>query len=82
MYYDSLMNILGFVVKEERRGTGIGHKLITELENIAIENGFIGIRLTSGSSRIDAHKFYERHGYINKKEQKNFSKIFNETLNE
>lgn len=75
MFSDSLMNILGFVVKEEKRGTGIGHKLITELERVAKESGFIGIRLTSGSTRIDAHRFYENHGYIYKKEQKNFSKI-------
>lgn len=76
MYFDSLMNILGFVVKEEKRGTGIGHELITKLEKIAKENGFTGIRLTSGSTRADAHRFYGNHGYINKKEQKNFSKIF------
>jgi predicted N-acetyltransferase YhbS len=76
MYFDSLMNILGFVVKEEKRGTGIGHKLITELERVAKESGFTGIRLTSGSTRTDAHRFYEKHGYINKKEQKNFLKIF------
>lgn len=78
MYFDSLMNILGFVVKEEQRGIGIGQRLITELERIAKESGFTGIRLTSGSTRIDAHRFYEKHGYVNKKEQKNFSKIFND----
>lgn len=76
LYHDSLMNILSFVVREKQRGTGIGHRLITELERIAKEQGFTGIRLTSGSTRIAAHKFYERHGYILKKEQKNFLKIF------
>jgi len=78
MYPDPLLNILGFVVKTEKRGTGIGHRLITELEEIAKKNGFIGMRLTSGSTRTDAHRFYEKHGYGNKKEQKNFSKIFDE----
>lgn len=76
MYYDSLLNILGFVVKEEKRGSGIGHKLITELEKQAKERGFSGIRLTSGFNRIEAHKFYEKHGYINRKNQKNFIKTF------
>lgn len=76
MYFEPMMDILGFVVKEEKRSAGVGHKLITELENIVKDCGFIGIRLVSGMQRVDAHRFYENHGYISKKVQKNFSKIF------
>jgi predicted N-acetyltransferase YhbS len=76
LFNDSLMNLLGFVVKQEHRGTGVGHRLITELESIAKKSGFSGIRLTSGSNRTEAHKFYNSHGYLFKKDQKNFTKYF------
>jgi len=75
LYSDSLMNVLGLVIKEKVRSSGIGHLLITELENIAKEKTFMGIRLVSSYNRIHAHKFYEKHGYINRKDQKNFSKL-------
>jgi predicted N-acetyltransferase YhbS len=74
MYQDPIMNILGFVVKEEKRGRGIGHLLITELEKRAEERGFMGIRLTSGDYRTGAHRFYERHGYTTTKTSKKYTK--------
>jgi GNAT superfamily N-acetyltransferase len=77
LYLDSLVDILGFVVKEKFRNTGIGSLLINNLENWARENGYSGIRLVSGYERLNAHKFYQSHGYINRKDQKNFIKIFN-----
>ena len=33
-----------------------------------------GVRLTSGITRADAHKFYLHCGYIDRKDQKNFVK--------
>lgn len=74
LFSDSLLNLLGFVVKQEYRGTGVGHKLITKLEAVAKDLGYTGIRLTSGSERAEAHEFYIRHGYVFTKEQKNFKK--------
>ncbi len=76
LFNDSLLNLLGFVVKQDHRGTGVGHRLITELESVAKKSGFSGIRLTSGSDRTEAHKFYNNHGYLFKKDQKNFTKYF------
>ena len=75
LYFDSLINIMGFVVKKDYRNIGVGNTLINSLEYCAKENGYIGIRLVSGYERTDAHRFYEKHGYINKKDQKNFIKI-------
>ncbi|WP_294189587.1 GNAT family N-acetyltransferase [uncultured Clostridium sp.] len=75
LYNDSLINILGFVVKGDYRNTGVGNELINSLEDWAKENGYSGIRLVSGYDRTDAHRFYEKHGYINKKNQKNFIKV-------
>lgn len=76
LYSDSLINILGFVVKESYRKNGVGTALIDKLEEIAIEKKYFGIRLVSGIDREDAHRFYERNGYIYRKEQKNFIKLF------
>lgn len=76
LYSDSLINILAFVVKEKYRSTGIGSIMIKNLEDWAKENGYSGIRLVSRFERTDAHRFYQKHGYINRKDQKNFIKIF------
>lgn len=76
LYSDSLINILGFVVKESYRKNGVGTALIDKLEEIAIEKKYSGIRLVSGIDREDTHRFYERNGYIYRKEQKNFIKLF------
>ncbi|GMG97011.1 GNAT family N-acetyltransferase [Tepidimicrobium xylanilyticum] len=76
LYSDSLINILGFVVKEKYRNIGVGNMLINNLECWAKENGYSGVRLVSGFDRLNAHRFYEKHGYVNRKDQKNFIKIF------
>jgi len=76
LYSDSLINILAFVVKEKYRSIGIGSRLLSYLEDWAKENGYCGIRLVSRFERIDAHRFYLNHGYINRKSQKNFIKMF------
>lgn len=76
LYSDSLINILGFVVKEKYRNTGVGNALINHLEHWAKEKGYRGVRLVSGVNRLNAHKFYEKHGYVYRKDQKNFFKIF------
>jgi GNAT superfamily N-acetyltransferase len=76
MYHDPIMNILGFVVTEEMRSSGIGHLLITEIERQAREKGFTGFRLTSGDYRKDAHRFYEKHGFTTNKTSYKFIKNF------
>ncbi|WP_195263046.1 GNAT family N-acetyltransferase [Clostridium sp. 1001275B_160808_H3] len=76
LYSDSLINILGFVVRESYRKNGVGKALIDKLEEVARKNKYSGIRLVSGIDRENAHRFYERNGYIYRKEQKNFIKLF------
>ena len=76
LYSDSLLNVLGFVVKEKFRNIGIGNMLLANLEAWAKENNYCGIRLVSGIERLNAHRFYLNHGYTNRKDQKNFIKIF------
>ena len=74
LFSDSLVNVLGFVVKEEYRNQGVGSMLIERLEQWGKNNGFSGIKLLSHPSRIHAHRFYERRGYMFTKDQKNFIK--------
>lgn len=76
LFSDSLVNVLGFVVKEKYRNKGVGSTLIGSLECWAKNNGFFGIKLLTHPCRINAHRFYERHGYIHTKDQKNYMKIF------
>lgn len=76
LFSDSLINVLCFVVKEKHRNNGVGSKLIDRLECWAKDNGFSGIKLLTHPNRIHAHRFYERHGYIHTKDQKNYMKMF------
>lgn len=76
LYSDSIINILAFVVKEEYRNIGVGSVLLKSLEDWAKEKGYFGIRLVTRFERIDAHRFYQKHGYINRKNQKNFIKTW------
>ncbi len=76
MCQDPIVNILGFIIKEEWRGSGIGHMLMTEIEKQAKERGFTGSRLTSGDNRTGAHRFYEKHGYTNQKTSYKFVKKY------
>ena len=76
LFSDPLVNVLGFVVKEKYRNQGVGSILIERLEQWGKNNGFSGIKLLSHPSRIHAHRFYERRGYMFTKDQKNFIKKF------
>lgn len=56
------MVIEEMVVKPDIRGTGIGSKLIEEIETIAKRRGIVHIKVTTGT-RLKANSFYQRHGY-------------------
>ncbi|NQX63072.1 GNAT family N-acetyltransferase [Paenibacillus qinlingensis] len=76
LFSDSLVNVLGFVVKESYRNQGIGGILMDCLEQWGKDNGYSGIKLLSHPSRIHAHRFYERRNYMFTKDQKNYIKKF------
>lgn len=76
LFADSLINVLGFVVKERYRNQGIGSKLMDYLEHWAREEGYSGIKLLSHPSREQAHRLYHKRGYQFTKDQKNFIKSF------
>jgi len=75
-YADSLKHIIALVVDERFREKGIGRTLVSVIERWAKETGASGIRLTSRTSREDAHKFYIACGYVDRNESKVFYKMF------
>lgn len=55
--------ITSLAVADEHRSRGIGARLIGEAEAWAWSKGCTKIEVTSADRRLDAHRFYERHGY-------------------
>jgi GNAT superfamily N-acetyltransferase len=53
----------GLVVKEGFRGRGIGRRLCQHAEAWGWDRCVEKVRVTSRSTRADAHRFYERDGY-------------------
>ncbi len=53
----------GLVVKEGIRSRGIGRQLCERAEAWSWEQGIDTVRVTSRSTRADAHRFYFRNGY-------------------
>lgn len=77
-YSDPLKNIMAIAVDEGYRNLGIGKALIAAIENWAQQCHCCGVRLVSGFDRTGAHNFYLKSGYILRKQQKNFIKLFAE----
>jgi len=56
--------IVNLVVDKNARRRGIGKELLAYIERIAIENDCVCVEVASGKRREDAHRFYEREGYV------------------
>lgn len=64
----------GLVVKDGFRGRRIGARLCAEIERWSRARGVSKVRVTSRSSREDAHRFYLREGYAETKTSLVFEK--------
>ena len=53
----------GLVVSQGHRSGGIGRRLCERAEAWSREHGLTRLRVTSRSTRADAHRFYLRDGY-------------------
>ena len=53
----------GLVVKDGYRNRQIGLRLCEHVEQWTWQHGLSVLRVTSRSTRLDAHRFYERNGY-------------------
>lgn len=55
--------ITSLVIKLRRRRTGVGRALVAKAEEFFKAKGCIKAEVTSGSHRLEAHKFYEALGF-------------------
>jgi N-acetylglutamate synthase-like GNAT family acetyltransferase len=60
----SVGRISMLVVSEKQRGKGVGSKLVVEAERRIAESGCSLIEVTSNDRLVDAHKFYQSHGFV------------------
>jgi GNAT superfamily N-acetyltransferase len=56
--------IAALVVSDRARGRGVGSRLVATAESFAASRGCLRMEVTSGDRRPDAHRFYQRRGYI------------------
>ena len=71
---DPRAEIGGLVVAAEARGARIGARLVAKAEEWALAAGLATIVVRSQIKREDAHRFYEREGYIRTKTSAVFTK--------
>jgi GNAT superfamily N-acetyltransferase len=50
------------VVRKDNRGRGVGRQLLDAATEWARAHDCTHLELSSGSGRVDAHRFYEREG--------------------
>ncbi len=74
LYQPPMMNLMGIAVDAEYRKMGIGHALLSAIEDAARERSVMGIRVISGGGREGAHAFYRAVGYADAGESKKFLK--------
>lgn len=66
--------ILGLVVSDRARGSGVGSALLKEAEEWTLSTGHGEMLVRSQSKRTEAHNFYRRRGYRDLKTQNVFIK--------
>lgn len=67
------LRITALAVSQEQQGKGIGTALLKHSESFALQLGVPTLTLNSGLTRIEAHMFYEKNGFI--KRSFGFSKL-------
>lgn len=70
------VDIKRMFVKKENRGKGIARRILTELENWAVENGYKNSILETGIMQPEAISFYTNFGY---KKIENFGQYIGNT---
>ena len=73
-YYGKFLYVYDLITSESVRSKGHGKALLDHLEDLARSEGCQTLALSSGTQRVDAHRFYEdkmgydRVSYVFKKE--------------
>lgn len=60
----SIGRITALVASSKARNKGIGSALVSSAETWFRSCGCCRIEVTSGDARLEAHKFYQRHGFV------------------
>lgn len=60
LYYGKHIWVYDLVIDENKRSMGFGEKLLSYVQAWGKERGFEVVALSSGLSRTDAHRFYEK----------------------
>lgn len=60
---EKTVEIKRMYVKPEFRGSGVSRQILSEIEKLAIENGFTKAVLETGVKQPEAIRFYEKQGY-------------------
>jgi len=76
LYFDPVKYVMALAVDPSHQGKGVGKALLHACEEWAKADGAAGVRLSSGSDRLNAHAFYLHLGYAVRKEQKSIIKLF------
>jgi GNAT superfamily N-acetyltransferase len=63
LYYGRHVWVYDLVTAAHARSQGHGARLLAFIEDLARDNGCLAVALSSGRTREDAHRFYEREGY-------------------
>ncbi|MFP3441205.1 GNAT family N-acetyltransferase, partial [Pantoea sp. SIMBA_133] len=63
LYYGRFVWVCDLVTSEQHRSKGYGEKLLTVVENWAMENGYQSVALSSGVQKKEAHRFYKGKMY-------------------
>ena len=64
IFWGKTLYIDDLVIDPDRRGQDIGTALLDRAKDIAAENACDHVRLCSGLTRVDAHRFYETNKFI------------------
>ena len=63
---DCYARLAALAVQADKRGKGVGTRLLQHVESFAKKQGCTDITLSSGMHREKAHLFYENQGYFKK----------------
>lgn len=61
---ERVAEIQELIVRKEARGRGVGKAILIYIESIARSLNLERIEIASNLKRLDAHRFYEREGYL------------------
>ena len=76
LYAGHCKDVLGLATAKRCQRMGVGTMLMNAVEAWAKETGAMGVRLSSGAEREQAHQFYRQCGYTGEKLQRRFIKKF------